>query len=95
MHFGSDDILEFLRAVGGRAECPVCGKNRWSMAEPEGEGTGVLLSRVDSSLTNLKASVLYVYLICDNCGFMRHHARPPIVRWHKRKRKRNKDAGDG
>lgn len=78
-------IHEYFDSVGIRKECPACGRTRW-LLEPdtEGFGTGVVQVRADGrDKHSVKSSLLYVLAICENCGYLRQHARPMIVRWAK------------
>jgi hypothetical protein len=78
-------ILEYFDSVGVKKECPACGRDQWFLHEnTEQEGTGAIRMRTDGvSLENLRTSLIYVFAICENCGYIRQHARPMIVRWAK------------
>lgn len=81
-------IQEYFESVGVKKECPACGHDRWYLhSNTEREGTGVVRMREDGvDLEKLKSSLIYVFAICDNCGYMRQHARPMIVKWAKERR---------
>jgi len=76
-------IMEYFDSVGVKRECLACGHDRWFMhSNTEREGTGVVRTREDGvDLEKLKSSLIYVFAICENCGYLRQHARPMIVRW--------------
>lgn len=76
-------IQEYFNSVGVKNACPACGHERWFLhTDTEHEGTGVVRTRADGvDLDKLRSSLIFVYAICDNCGYIRQHARPMIVRW--------------
>lgn len=85
-------VQDYFDSVGVRKECPSCGRNRWFLhSNTEHEGTGVIRTRADGAdKEKLKSSLTYVFAICENCGYIRQHARPLIVQWA-----RARESGNG
>ena len=77
--------VEFLEKKGAQLVCPVCGKsNGWSViAKNESEDPG-LASTVTYRNNGINISgMLLVPVVCNNCGFVRHHAAGLIENWIK------------
>ena len=85
MIMSPDLVYEFFNSVGVRNDCPACGRDRWiAHSNTEREGTGMVQMRPDSpGAESAKPPLAFIYVICENCGFIRQHARPMIVRWAK------------
>lgn len=76
-------VREYFDSVGVKNDCPACGQSQWFLdPDIEGPGTGAVQVRADRvDKQNVRSSLLYVLVICRNCGFIRQHARSLIVEW--------------
>jgi hypothetical protein len=85
MIMSPDLLFEFFNGVGVRNDCPACGRDRWvAHSNTEREGTGTVQMREDSpGIEAARPPLAFIYVVCDNCGLIRQHARPIIVRWAK------------
>lgn len=90
-----DDLVEALNTLSlnaGRIACPICMNQTW---EIETEPTGGLLSILPlpgiigfkpSKSTTMSPLIPCLVLVCENCGFIREHSVPMLLRKSRSKR---------
>ncbi len=75
-----DRLRHFFTLRGVSSECPACKHTSWSVAV-EGGLTAALIMTNEAAETTLPTPVLPTYtLACNNCGFLRSHAKAIVDR---------------
>jgi hypothetical protein len=70
-----EEVLAFFGRVGVSDECPICKTRRWAF--PERDRGGVL--RLPNPISSGQILSVPAYmLVCENCQFVRLHAKRPI-----------------
>ena len=78
----SDQIADFFADKSISAECPSCGQNNWNTCTEISGDIPVLFSLSDTLDLRLGPNAIpLIALICNNCGFVRSHARQVIYDW--------------
>jgi hypothetical protein len=72
-----EDLRRFFESRGAAAECPVCAANQWHNTIDPLSGSPYAIKTLREILGYGGMPVVVLY--CGNCGFIRHHARNPIV----------------
>lgn len=70
-----DEMVAFLRRVGAIDKCPICKTDEWTF--PNRDNGGVIYLLNPSSPSHLMAVPAYV-MVCNNCSFIRLHAKRVI-----------------
>ncbi|MGV0910338.1 hypothetical protein [Martelella sp. FOR1707] len=84
--YSTEQLLWVIAEIGEKtanARCPFCDHGRWTV-ESESIGDGWLPRVAYTMMTNRAffgpaPSVPVINVICDNCGFTRHHNIPMLL----------------
>jgi predicted RNA-binding Zn-ribbon protein involved in translation (DUF1610 family) len=63
-------IYDRIRRNSSKEHCPFCGDRDWFVLDVPGDETVAVVSR--------RGEVPTYTLICENCGFLRQHARDVV-----------------
>lgn len=80
------EAQRFLKSVGAKNQCPVCNKNEeWLYLPDMEESEGMLpIGQADQKQRSWPGTPRFIpvlYVICDNCGYVRSHALFKIEEW--------------
>jgi len=70
-----DEMVAFFRGVGAKDECPICKTDEWTF--PNRDYGGVVYLQNPPSTGPMMAVAAYL-MICNNCNFIRLHAKKVI-----------------
>ena len=68
-------LQAFLSRKGAALSCPSCGQNTWTIVETPGQTAAVPLFQNNGGWVSPPAHVPAYVLICNNCAFIRMHAK--------------------
>jgi len=73
----SEEIIKILESKKAILPCPSCGNDAFTLLDgfftQEFMGWGSIFTTAGGP-----RSITYIALVCDNCGFVRHHAIKPL-----------------
>lgn len=77
------DIIRFLGAKDVSPACPSCGRNNWSITDGSEQMPHalVLATMPGGSFTIPPHGFPAIVMLCNHCGFFRHHSLNMIAQW--------------
>jgi len=76
-------IIEILREKGAIAPCPACGHENFTLLEGDFRQEFIVWEKSPFKVLGVpsspsRRSLNYIVLACDNCGYLRQHAKKPL-----------------
>jgi hypothetical protein len=83
MMITNDDLINFLKNKGATLACGGCHRNEWAILGSENNPRAVLNYVMPLNTSEIKPTETYrsIVMICNNCGFMRHHSLQALLDW--------------
>ena len=82
----SEKIIKILRDKNATLPCPACGHDGFTLLDGDftqefiawGKLPGKLPEALAPTAPHSRRSLNYIVLVCDNCGYIRQHAKKPL-----------------
>lgn len=75
----SEAIIKILKDKQATKPCPACGQDAFTLLDGDFRQEFIVLQKSPFGIVApSRRSLNYIILVCDNCGYLRQHAKKPL-----------------